>query len=80
MKLADALSPDGIPAELLAEALGPINDRLHSNDGLAEWEPVVIHSDMRITYGLRDYALISESEKWRADAMIAEREKRRAQA
>lgn len=70
--IADALAPDGIPGEILAEALGPINERLLSNAGLAEWEPVVIHSDMRITYGLRDYALISESEKWRTDAMIAE--------
>lgn len=70
--IADALAPDGIPGELLAEALGPINDRLHVSAGFAEWEQVVIHSDMRITYGLRDYALISESEKWRTDAMIAE--------
>lgn len=70
--IADALAPDGIPGEILAEALGPINDRLHVSAGFAEWEQVVIHSDMRITYGLRDYALISESEKWRTDAMIAE--------
>lgn len=70
--IADALAPDGIPGELLAEALGPINERLHDSAGIAEWEQVVIHSDMRITYGLRDYALISESEKWRTDAMIAE--------
>ena len=71
-KIADALAPDGIPGELLTEALGPINERLHSNAGMAEWEQVVIHSDMRITYGLRNFALISESEKWRTDAMIAE--------
>lgn len=70
--IADALAPDGIPGEILAEALGPINERLHSNAGMAEWGQAVIHSDMRITYGQRDYALISESEKWRADAMIAE--------
>lgn len=70
--IADALAPDGIPGEILAEALRPINDRLHVSAGFAEWEQVVIHSDMRITYGLRDYALISESEKWRTDAMIAE--------
>ncbi len=70
--IADALAPDGIPGELLAEALGPINERLHDSAGVAEWEQVVIHFDMRITYGLRDYALISESEKWRTDAMIAE--------
>lgn len=70
--IADALAPDGIPGEILAEALDPINERLRSNAGLAEWEPVTIHADMAITYGQRDYALISESEKWRADAMIAE--------
>ncbi len=71
-QIADALSPDGIPGELLAEALEPINERLRENATMAEWEPVVIHADMRITYGDRDYALISESEKWRTDAMIAE--------
>lgn len=70
--IADALAPDGIPGEILAEALGPINERLHVSAGFAEWEQVVIHADMRITYGGRDYALVSESEKWRADAMIAE--------
>lgn len=72
LDIADALAPDGIPGELLAEALGPINDRLFASSEIAQWQQVVIHSDMRITYGLRDYALISESEKWRADAMIAE--------
>lgn len=70
--IADALAPDGIPGDILAEALGPINDRLHVSAGFAEWEPVAIQSDMQITYGGRDYALISESEKWRTDAMIAE--------
>lgn len=70
--IADALAPDGIPGEILAEALGPINDRMNTSAGFAEWEPVVIRPDMHITYGGRDYALISESEKWRADAMIAE--------
>jgi hypothetical protein len=70
--ISDALAPDGIPGEMLSEALGPINERLRSSSVLSEWAPVVIDSDMLITYGLRDYALISESEKWRADAMIAE--------
>lgn len=70
--IADALAPDGIPGEMLAEALAPINDRLLTNSKDAEWGQVVIHSDMRITVGLRSYSLLSESEKWRADAMIAE--------
>lgn len=69
--IADALAPDGIPAELLSEALDPINEHLRVSAANAEWEPAQINADMTITYGVRDYALISESEKWRADAMIA---------
>jgi len=69
--IADALAPDGIPGDLLTESLDPINELLLEASGIAEWQQVVIHSDMRITYGLRDYNLLSESEKWRADAMIA---------
>ena len=68
--IADALAPDGIPAELLAAALDPINEHLLDSAESSEWAQVVIHSDMRITYGLRDYTLVSESEKWRADALI----------
>lgn len=72
LAISDALAPAGIPAELLTEALGPINERLSKSAVLAEWLPVAIGADMSIRYGGRDYALISESEKWRADAMIAE--------
>jgi energy-coupling factor transporter ATP-binding protein EcfA2 len=70
--IADSLAPNGIPAELLKDALGPINEHLRVSAANAEWEPAQINADMSITYGLRDYPLISESEKWRADAMIAE--------
>lgn len=70
--IAGALAPDGIPGEMLAEAMGPINERLLTSSATAEWSRIVIHSDMRITMGLRDYSLLSESERWRADAMIAE--------
>lgn len=71
--IADALAPDGIPGEMLAEALGPINERLAMSSNTSEWLKVGIASDMTITAeGGRAYALLSESEKWRADAMIAE--------
>jgi hypothetical protein len=69
LTIAAALAPDGIPGELLAEALGPINEHLSASSEI--WGPVVIHPDMRLTYGGRDYALLSESEKWRTDALIA---------
>ncbi len=70
--IGDALSPDGIPADLLAEAIKPINDRLEQSAADAEWLQVVIGGDMRITSGGRSYTLLSESEKWRVDAMVAE--------
>ena len=70
--LGDALSPDGLPATLLARALDPLNERLLQSSGDAAWPQVVVHSDMRITAALRDYRLLSVSERWRVDAMIAE--------
>ena len=72
--IADALAPNGIPGEMLGEALGPINGRLVDSSSITDWDLVVICSDMTITMGDpgRPYALLSESEKWRADAMIAE--------
>jgi energy-coupling factor transporter ATP-binding protein EcfA2 len=70
--VGDALAPDGIPGELLAEALGPMNERLFSSSVDTDWLQVVIAADMTITGGGRAYPLLSESEKWRCDAMLAE--------
>ncbi len=70
--IADALAPSGIPGEMLAEALGPINERLSGSAEMTDWPRISIESDMTLTAGGRPYALLSESEKWRADAMIAE--------
>ncbi|XLV70934.1 DNA repair protein (plasmid) [Ralstonia syzygii subsp. celebesensis] len=69
--LADALGPAGIPADLLSEALGPINDHLAAAANQSEWARVGIESDMTITADGRPYALLSESEKWRVDAVLA---------
>lgn len=70
--IGDALAPDGIPGEILAEALTPINERLAQSALDAEWPVVEIDRDMGITAGGRSYRLLSESEKWRVDAMVAE--------
>ncbi|OIR02587.1 DNA replication and repair protein RecF [mine drainage metagenome] len=71
-KIADALAPSGIPGDMLSEALTPINERLAQSASDAEWPRVGIESDMSITADSRSYALLSESEKWRVEAMIAE--------
>ena len=75
--VGDALAPDGIPGEMLAEALGPINARLDQTAADTGWGNVEITASMEILGyadlpSPRQYALLSESEKWRVDAMIAE--------
>lgn len=71
-KVADALAPDGIPAEMLLDALAPVNAALEQAAIDTEWMQVVIAPDMSITAKGRQYQLLSESEQWRTDAMIAE--------
>lgn len=70
--IAAALSPDGIPAEILSEALGPINKRLAQSAADSTWPKVEIGADMGITFGGRALTLCSASETWRANAMLSE--------
>lgn len=71
LAISDQLAPDGIPGEMLANALKPINGHLTEYSQSTTWSAVTIDADMTIRYGDRLYSLCSESEKWRADAMIA---------
>ncbi|MFB8828705.1 hypothetical protein ACE0DR_03620 [Azotobacter sp. CWF10] len=65
------LAPDGIPAEILTGALEPVNNLLAIQSAAASWAPVQITPDIDIAYGGRVYGLLSESEKWRCDALLA---------
>ncbi|MCA8145431.1 AAA family ATPase [Burkholderia vietnamiensis] len=69
--IADALAPNGIPADLLSEALTPMNERLVALAEMSEWADVTITPEMEIFADGRAYALLSESERWRVDAHIA---------
>lgn len=69
--IADLLAPDGIPGEILAGALKPFNDSLAKGSQVAGWPLVQITADMAITAGGRAYTLLSESERWRVDALLA---------
>lgn len=76
-KIADAMAPDGIPGELLTEALEPIHVRMHTSNPPIGWPLMFINHDMSIVAlgeddSERPYSLLSESEQWRADAVIAE--------
>lgn len=70
--IAADLAPDGIPGELLKEALKPFNARLRDTAMTTGWSQVHVDADMAITIEGRSYALGSVSAKWRADAVIAE--------
>lgn len=72
LKVADALAPDGIPADMLLDALQPVNAALEQAAVDTDWAQVVISPDMSITAKGRPYQMLSESEKWRTDAMIAQ--------
>ena len=69
--IADALKPDGIPADILATALKPVNDSLAILSRLSGWKKVSIGNDMQITADGRVYGLMSESAKWRIDTLLA---------
>lgn len=71
-KLAEQLGADGIPAQILAKALKPINTALRAAAMDTGWRQASINADMSITAEGRLYDLLCESEQWRVDAMIAE--------
>ena len=68
--IAEALSPDGIQAEMIAEALDPLNKQLAEHASLAQWATPRVGADMAITANGRPYPLLSESERFRIDALI----------
>jgi DNA repair exonuclease SbcCD ATPase subunit len=71
LAIADALAPAGIPSELLCDALKPINSALNAAAAHTGWYQVHIDGDVQITANERPYALLSKSEQWRVNAMIA---------
>lgn len=71
LAVGDALAPDGIPNDLLADALAPVNQSVGVLAGMCGWFKAEIGADMQVRYGNRLYGLCSASEQWRADALIA---------
>lgn len=69
---SEALAPTGIPSELVAEKIKPLNNRLRETAVMTGWPQVTVTPDMQILVDNRPYALQSESSQWRAQAAIAE--------
>lgn len=71
LAISAMLAPEGIPADLLNEAIEPFNQMLSDFSFNAKWMKVQLNSNIEIEINGRAYALRSESEQWRADAVIA---------
>ncbi len=69
--IGEALAPDGIPGEVLKKVIGPFNALLRDYAAQTGWRQVAIGADMALTADRRPYALLSRSEQWRADTMLA---------
>lgn len=69
--LTTALSPDGIPAEILKDALGPLQAELEGAAKATGWPVVTLTPDMEITWDGHPYQMLGRSHRWRVDAMLA---------
>ena len=68
--VADALGPQGVRQRLLDKGLRRLNLGLAVLADAAEWPPVEVVETGAVTIGGRAATLSSESEKWRAQAML----------
>ena len=70
--IAEQMAPSGIPSNLLSQALKPFQNLLDNiNALLPNWPAVGITPDMELVAAHRPYGLLSESEQWRVQAVIA---------
>ena len=67
--VVDALSPDGVRALTLVRRLGEINMAMSGMSATARMEPVQLTTSLALSYGGRE--LMSESEKWRCNLLMA---------
>ena len=73
LAVAEALGPAGIPGQMVAEGMAPLTSRLAQSAEDTGWPVVAVDpTDATITYGCRPYQLLSKSEQWRTQAMLAE--------
>ena len=69
--LADICSPSGIPRQLIDTTIKSINSHMSKMHDHWNFPPVQLRDDMTLMMGPHPYPLLSESERWVADASIA---------
>lgn len=69
--IAELMSSEGIPANILAQAMKPLQNLLGNINSLVpDWPPVTINHDMELLADSRLYTLLSESEQWRVQTVM----------
>ncbi|RAK01644.1 AAA family ATPase [Aliidiomarina maris] len=69
--IAEQLSPDGIPANILAQAMKPLQTLISNINSLVpDWPAVSINQEMELMADSRLYGLLSESEQWRVQTVM----------
>lgn len=69
--LEKLLLPDGIPTTLLLRGLTPFNKGMATIAGEIGWQAPRLGADFVLRVGEVAYHLLSESEQWRVDAVLA---------
>jgi multidrug efflux pump subunit AcrA (membrane-fusion protein) len=72
-KAQEALSPNGIPSELMAQAMGPMRAAIKeacASEYVRDWPLPELADDGGISAWGRPYPLLSESEQYRVDAIL----------
>lgn len=69
--IQEILAPEGLRATVLQRGLESFNrEHLAPLCGLADWPLVMIESDLRITWGGRDWRFLSAAESWMVQAIL----------
>lgn len=71
LDIADDLEPSGIPGEMLAQAIGPVNAHMLRSCECLGIEAVVLGADMSVSKGGHPYQMLSKGGQWIASAVLA---------
>lgn len=72
VQIAELMAPEGIPANILSQAMKPLQTLVNNINSLTpNWPDVSINQDMELMSDSRLYGLLSESEQWRVQTIMA---------
>ena len=71
LDIASDLEPSGIPGEMLAQAIGPVNTHMLRSCEYLGIDAVTLGADMSVSKGGHPYQMLSKGGQWIASAVLA---------